>query len=99
MTVCLEFEHSGNDLEMLFPIKIATKPFTEGPNDFSVEFAPCCNHVEGGIYLDPEFLKSGSRFWEDNEDSDVDSEMPIYRPVYLKVVKNPPPEKSVNNVG
>lgn len=88
LTVCLEFEQSGQDLQMLFPIKIGTKPYTGAQNDFILEYGPCCDHVEGGIFVDPEFTSGQSRFWDDGTDSTLDS--PLYRPVYLKVVKCPP---------
>lgn len=99
MTVCLDFAHSGQDLQMLFPIQIGTRPYTGGPNDFRIEYGPCCDHVEGGIYVDPEFANNArGGFWDDgNETSSlvVDPEAPpLYRPVYLKVVKCGPSEAS-----
>lgn len=93
MTVCLDFERSGQDLQMLFPIRIGTRPYTGGssPNDFRLEYGPCCDHVEGGIYVDPEFVPNnrGSGFWDDDgSEGDTSTEAPpLYRPVYLNVVK------------
>lgn len=96
MTVCLDFERSGQDLQMLFPIKIGTKPYmgaSASPGDFQIEYGPCCDHVEGGIYLDPEFAPPtrGSVFWEEEDgESDVKEDtQPLYQPVYLNMVRCP----------
>lgn len=88
LTVNLEFELSGQDLQMLFPIKIGTKPFNG--HDYKIEYGPCCDHVEGGIYVDPEFAR-GNRFWDDGDEEEATppghDPQPLYRPVYLKVVR------------
>lgn len=104
MTVCLDFGRSGQDLQMLFPIQIGTRPYTGGPNDYRIEYGPCCDHVEGGIYLDPEFANNArGGFWDEEgnetDSASVDPEAPpLYRPVYLKVVKCTPGDKNTGIV-
>lgn len=101
LTVCLEFERSGQDLQMLFPIRIGTRPYTgAGSSDFQLQYGPCCDHVEGGIYVDPEFTRNGGGgFWDDDEKEGNEMETGgkeaplLYRPVYLNVVRCPVKEE------
>lgn len=92
---------------MLFPIKIATRPFNGG-QPYKMEYGASCDHVEGGMYIDPEFSSlNGNRFWDDKNDEIEpipDSEpVPLYRPVYLKISPlpslNPQPHNSRNSTG
>ncbi|KAI2811243.1 hypothetical protein BLOT_002416 [Blomia tropicalis] len=57
LKVWIELEKSGEDLHINFPITIATCPFripnsNKQPN---IDYDVCCDHVEGGMYIGPEF--------------------------------------------
>ncbi|GFU93446.1 arrestin_C domain-containing protein [Trichonephila clavipes] len=79
-------EKSGDDLHMNFPITIATCPFRI-PNSNQqpkIEYEMCCDHVEGGMYIGPEFLLGqvydGTMGCVEEGETVV-----LYRPVYVCV--------------
>ncbi|OXA40481.1 Arrestin domain-containing protein 2 [Folsomia candida] len=83
LKVSVELEKSGEDLQMHFPITIATVPFripnsTQQP---AIQYDVASEIAEGGMYIGPEFqlgqVYDGS---VENGDSVV-----LYRPVYVSV--------------
>ncbi|KAL9706895.1 hypothetical protein quinque_010413 [Culex quinquefasciatus] len=90
LTAYLEFEKSGDDLHINFPITIGTVPFRIPNSNLQprIGYEPAVDHVEGGIYIGPEFLLGevydGCNV-SDNEHRDL---APLYRPVYLTVVRS-----------
>lgn len=95
LRVSLEFDKKGDDLQMHFPITIATVPFRIPNSNVqpNIYYDASCDHVEGGIYIGPEFLL-GQVYDGDNQETVV-----IYRPVYIAVRKPtanvlPPPQVS-----
>ncbi|RWS09522.1 vitellogenin-3-like protein [Dinothrombium tinctorium] len=85
LKVWIEMEKSGDDLHMNFPITIATCPFRI-PNSKQqpiIEYEVCCDHVEGGMYIGPEFqlgqVYDGTFNMEEGEN------VVLYRPVYVRV--------------
>ncbi|CAG2165136.1 unnamed protein product [Oppiella nova] len=88
LKVWVELEKSGDDLHMNFPLTIATCPFRI-PNSNQqpiIEYDVCCDHVEGGLYMGPEFqlgqVYDGTMGMENGET------VVLYRPVYVCVRKN-----------
>ncbi|GFR04117.1 arrestin_C domain-containing protein [Trichonephila clavata] len=86
LKVWVEMEKSGDDLHMNFPITIATCPFRI-PNSNQqpkIEYEMCCDHVEGGMYIGPEFLLGqvydGTMGCVEEGETVV-----LYRPVYVCV--------------
>lgn len=47
-----------------------------------------CNHVEGGIYVGPEFLLGEVYDGHTTVDNDNREISPLYRPVYITVVRS-----------
>ncbi|KAJ9579335.1 hypothetical protein L9F63_024555, partial [Diploptera punctata] len=89
LKVNLEFEKSGDDLQMHFPITIATVPFripnsNQQPN---IHYEVSCEHVEGGLYIGPEFLLGEVYDGTSNHDAQRETVV-LYRPVYVTVVKH-----------
>nr|CAD7604225.1 unnamed protein product [Timema genevievae] len=88
LKVNLEFEKSGDDLQMHFPITIATVPFRI-PNSNQqpvVHYEVACEHVEGGLYIGPEFLLG--QVYDGSNHQETRETVVLYRPVYVSVVKN-----------
>ncbi|KFB49506.1 hypothetical protein ZHAS_00017709 [Anopheles sinensis] len=87
---CLEFDKSGDDLQINFPITIGTVPFRIPNSNLQphIGYDVAIDHVEGGTYIGPEFLLGevydGCNV-SDNEHRDL---APLYRPVYLTVVRS-----------
>ncbi|KAH9423468.1 hypothetical protein DERP_003747 [Dermatophagoides pteronyssinus] len=88
LTVWIEMEKSNDDLHLNFPITIATCPFRI-PNSNKqpiIDYDVCCDHVEGGQYIGPEFqlgqVYDGSLGMEEGET------IVLYRPVYVCVRKS-----------
>ncbi|BES98455.1 Arrestin (or S-antigen), N-terminal domain [Nesidiocoris tenuis] len=81
LKVGLEFEKSGEDLTMHFPITVATVPFRipNSKEQTAVHYGVASSHVEGGMYVGPEFLLG--------QVYDGTSEAPVilYRPLYVCV--------------
>uniref|UniRef100_A0A182U6D1 Uncharacterized protein n=1 Tax=Anopheles melas TaxID=34690 RepID=A0A182U6D1_9DIPT len=90
MQACLEFDKSGDDLQINFPITIGTVPFRIPNSNLQphIGYDVAIDHVEGGTYIGPEFLLGevydGCNV-SDNEHRDL---APLYRPVYLTVVRS-----------
>ncbi|CAN8027654.1 unnamed protein product [Ixodes persulcatus] len=88
LKVWIEMEKSGDDLMMNFPITIATCPFRipNSKQEPNIDYAVCCDHVEGGMYIGPEFqlgqVYDGSMGVEEGET------VVLYRPVYVSI-RNP----------
>lgn len=86
LKVCLELEKSGDDLNMSFPITIATCPFRI-PNSNQqpqIRYEVASDHVEGGMYIGPEF-QLGQVY---DGTMDPSETVVLYRPVYI-CVPNP----------
>ncbi|XP_050077761.1 arrestin domain-containing protein 3-like [Anopheles maculipalpis] len=90
LVACLEFDKSGDDLQINFPITIGTVPFRIPNSNLQphIGYDVAIDHVEGGTYIGPEFLLGevydGCNV-SDNEHRDL---APLYRPVYLTVVRS-----------
>lgn len=88
LKVWVELEKSGENLHLIFPITIATCPFRI-PNSNKqpvIDYNVCCDHVEGGMYIGPEFRTGGQVY-----DGSLDVEdVVLYRPVYLCVKRQHP---------
>ncbi|XP_077499011.1 arrestin domain-containing protein 3-like [Amblyomma americanum] len=88
LKVWVEMEKSGDDLVMNFPITIGTCPFRipNSKQEPNIDYAVCCDHVEGGMYIGPEFqlgqVYDGSMGVEEGET------VVLYRPVYVSI-RNP----------
>ncbi|XP_052131939.1 uncharacterized protein LOC127751836 [Frankliniella occidentalis] len=85
LKVNLEFERSGDDLQMHFPLTIATVPFRipNSPQQPNIQYEVASEHVEGGTYIGPEFLL-GQVY--DGSTSLPQETVVLYRPVYVSVV-------------
>ncbi|RWS27592.1 vitellogenin-3-like protein [Leptotrombidium deliense] len=85
LKVWIEMEKSGDDLHMNFPITIATCPFRipNAKQQPIIGYEACCDHVEGGMYIGPEFqlgqVYDGTFGMEEGEN------VVLYRPVYVCV--------------
>ncbi|KAL1117249.1 hypothetical protein AAG570_004575, partial [Ranatra chinensis] len=91
LKVNLEFEKSGDDLHMHFPITVATVPFRI-PNSQQqpvVHYSVANDNVEGGMYIGPEFLL-GQVYDGTYPGGAPENREPVvlYRPVYVCVVRN-----------
>ncbi|XP_023232199.1 arrestin domain-containing protein 2-like isoform X2 [Centruroides sculpturatus] len=85
LKVWVELEKSGDDLHMNFPITIATCPFRI-PNSNQqpkLEYEVCCEHVEGGMYIGPEFLLG--QVYDGTLGMEEGETVVLYRPVYVCV--------------
>ncbi|XP_074603748.1 arrestin domain-containing protein 2-like [Brevipalpus obovatus] len=83
LKVWVEMEKSGDELQMEFPITIATCPFRI-PNSNQqpkIDYEVSCDHVEGGLYIGPEF-QLGQVY--DGALGDGESVV-LYQPVYVCV--------------
>ncbi|XKL64211.1 hypothetical protein PGB90_004297 [Kerria lacca] len=83
LKVSLEFESKDDDIQMHFPLIIATVPFRI-PNSStqpSIYYDVASEHAEGGMYIAPEFLL-GQVYDGANQETIV-----LYRPVYVAVRK------------
>ncbi|XP_059468819.1 arrestin domain-containing protein 2-like [Neocloeon triangulifer] len=91
LKVNLEFEKSGDDLQMHFPLTIATVPFRipNSANQPSVKYEHSCDHVEGGLYTGPEFLL-GEVYDGDHDGRET---VVLYRPVYVCIDRPAVPSK------
>ncbi|XP_063230472.1 arrestin domain-containing protein 2-like isoform X2 [Bacillus rossius redtenbacheri] len=88
LKVNLEFEKAGDDLHMHFPITVATVPFRI-PNSNQqpvVHYEVACEHVEGGLYIGPEFLLG--QVYDGSNHQETRETVVLYRPVYVTVVKS-----------
>lgn len=86
LKVSLDTDKSFDIVQMHFPITIATVPFRI-PNNFAppnVKYETASSHVEGGLYIGPEFLL-GQVY--DGNDSNTREPIVLYRPVYVAVNK------------
>uniref|UniRef100_T1HCV7 Arrestin C-terminal-like domain-containing protein n=1 Tax=Rhodnius prolixus TaxID=13249 RepID=T1HCV7_RHOPR len=83
LKVGLEFEKSGEDLQMHFPLTVATVPFRipNSKETSSVHYGVASCHVEGGMYVGPEFLL-GQVYDGTTVRSDP---VILYRPLYVCV--------------
>ncbi|ROT60734.1 Arrestin domain-containing protein 3 [Penaeus vannamei] len=91
LKVNIQMSRSGEDLHMHFPITIATVPFripnsTHQPN---ITYSVCCDHVEGGLYIGPEFQLG--QVYDGGVDKNAESVL-LYRPVYACI-----PNPKLNN--
>ncbi|RZF38361.1 hypothetical protein LSTR_LSTR009256 [Laodelphax striatellus] len=89
LKVNLEFEKSGDDLHMHFPITVATVPFRI-PNSSQqpvIHYEVACDHVEGGLYIGPEFLL-GQVYDGSCSTQEMRETVVLYRPVYVCVARN-----------
>ncbi|KPM02670.1 hypothetical protein QR98_0010870 [Sarcoptes scabiei] len=81
-------EKSNDDLHLNFPLTIATCPFRIPNTNVQpiIDYDVCCDHVEGGQYIGPEFqlgqVYDGSLGMEEGET------IVLYRPVYVCVRKS-----------
>ncbi|XP_054161539.1 arrestin domain-containing protein 3-like [Oppia nitens] len=88
LKVWVEMEKSGDDLHMNFPLTIATCPFRI-PNSNQqpiIDYDVCCDHVEGGLYIGPEFQLG--QVYDGSLGMDNGETVVLYRPVYVCVRKN-----------
>ncbi|XP_034233055.1 arrestin domain-containing protein 4-like isoform X1 [Thrips palmi] len=87
LKVNLEFERSGDDLQMHFPVTIATVPFRipNSPTQPNIQYEVASEHVEGGTYIGPEFLLGQVYDGSTNLPQET---VVLYRPVYVAVVPN-----------
>ncbi|ODM89666.1 Arrestin domain-containing protein 2 [Orchesella cincta] len=95
LKVNLEFEKSGEDLLMHFPITVGTVPFRI-PNSKQkpkIQYEVASDHVEGGMYIGPEF-QLGQVYDGTTEFGDS---IVLYRPVYINIV--PSTATSANSSG
>lgn len=106
----MEFEKSGDDLQINFPIVIGTVPFRI-PNSnlqpilgygksylsFSLNILNiklfiildvACDHVEGGIYIGPEFLLGEVYDGCNTTENETNRSAPLYRPKYITVIRS-----------
>ncbi|CAL8089540.1 unnamed protein product [Orchesella dallaii] len=84
LKVNLEFEKTGEDLLMHFPITVGTVPFRI-PNSKQkpkIQYEVASDHVEGGMYIGPEF-QLGQVYDGTTEFGDS---IVLYRPVYINVI-------------
>lgn len=90
LTVCLEFEKSGEDLHINFPITIGTVPFRIPNSNLQphIGYDVAIDHVEGGIYIGPEFLLGEVYDGCNVSDNEYRDLAPLYRPMYLTVVRS-----------
>ncbi|XP_071442765.1 arrestin domain-containing protein 2-like [Hetaerina americana] len=88
LKVNLEFEKSGEDLHMHFPVTIATVPFRipNSKQQPTITYETASEHVEGGSYIGPEFLL-GQVYDGGQHDGSRDTVV-LYRPVYVCVVRS-----------
>lgn len=83
LKVGLEFEKSGEDLQMHFPLTVATVPFRipNSKQESAIHYSVASSHVEGGMYVGPEFLLG-----QVYDGTNVRPEPVIlYRPLYVCV--------------
>ncbi|XP_046669540.1 arrestin domain-containing protein 3-like [Homalodisca vitripennis] len=87
LKVNLEFEKSGDDLHMHYPITVATVPFRI-PNSTqpTIHYDVACEHVEGGMYIGPEFLLG--QVYDGSNAQEMRETVVLYRPVYVCVTRN-----------
>ncbi|KAK3849066.1 hypothetical protein Pcinc_044164 [Petrolisthes cinctipes] len=86
LKVNIVMSKSGEDLHMHFPITVATVPFripnsTHQPN---ITYSQCCDHVEGGQYIGPEFQLG--QVYDGGLECSPESVL-LYRPVYACIPK------------
>ncbi|XP_029346115.1 arrestin domain-containing protein 3-like isoform X2 [Acyrthosiphon pisum] len=82
LKVCVDLGKGDEDLNITFPITIATVPFRI-PNcnkTPQIYYSVACDHVEGGRYIGPEFLLGGHVY-----DGSQTEQIVLYRPVYVSV--------------
>ncbi|KAF2365094.1 Arrestin-like N-terminal [Trinorchestia longiramus] len=83
LKVNIEQSKAGEDLHMHFPITIATVPFRI-PNSKlqpNISYNVCCDHVEGGMYIGPEFQLG--QVYDGGADGLSGEPVLLYRPVYV----------------
>ncbi|GAB0095309.1 arrestin domain-containing protein 3 [Sergentomyia squamirostris] len=90
LVVCLEFDKTGDDLQIIFPITIATVPFRIPNSNLQpiLGYDLACDHVEGGIYIGPEFLLGEVYDGFTTNENEPREISPLYRPVYITVIKS-----------
>lgn len=83
LKVCLEFDKSGEDLHMNFPITVGTIPFRipNSNQQTQITYEVAADHVEGGMYIGPEF-QLGQVY---DGSLDTSETVVLYRPVYVCV--------------
>ncbi|XP_064625332.1 arrestin domain-containing protein 3-like isoform X2 [Lineus longissimus] len=95
LRVSLGQEKSGENLEIDFPLTIATVPFrisnTPSPE---LEYQPAAPNVEGGIYISPEFQLG--QVYDGTETGD---DVILYRPIYVCVPHEKMTVTNSNNAG
>ncbi|XP_076052796.1 arrestin domain-containing protein 2-like [Oratosquilla oratoria] len=85
LKVNIVLSRSGEDLHMHFPITIATVPFRipNSQHPPNIIYSPCCDHVEGGMYIGPEFQLG--QVYDGMPDQPGNEPVVLYRPVYVAV--------------
>lgn len=88
LKVWLEAEKSGDCLHINLPLCIGTIPFRIPNSDLQpkIEYDVCSGHVEGGMYIGPEF-QLGQVY--DGSTQQEQPEVVLYRPVYVCVKPRP----------
>ncbi|XP_058809353.1 arrestin domain-containing protein 3-like isoform X6 [Phymastichus coffea] len=93
LKVSVQLEKSGEDMQMHFPITVATVPFripnlTHQPQ---IRYETATERVEGGCYVGPEFLLG--QVYDGSEVLTSQPPLVLYRPVYVCIAaeKKPAP--------
>lgn len=87
LKVSLDTDKQSDIVSMHFPITIATVPFRI-PNSTqpAVKYETASSHVEGGLYIGPEFLLG--QVYDGCDSSGRNEPVVLYRPVYVTVNKD-----------
>lgn len=82
--VSLLLESEVEEVQMQFPVTIATVPFRipNSPQQPTIHYEPACEHVEGGRYVGPEFQLG--QVYDGGLAGDT-TDVVLYRPVYVCV--------------
>uniref|UniRef100_T1J719 Arrestin C-terminal-like domain-containing protein n=1 Tax=Strigamia maritima TaxID=126957 RepID=T1J719_STRMM len=83
LKVSLQLENSGEDLNLNFPISIATCPFRipNSNQQTQISYEVAADHVEGGLYIGPEF-QLGQVYDGSTDEAET---VVLYKPVYVCV--------------
>ncbi|XP_014210809.1 arrestin domain-containing protein 3-like [Copidosoma floridanum] len=92
LKVSVQLEKSGEDMQMYFPITVATVPFRI-PNlpHPKIKYEMAVDHVEGGCYVGPEFLLG--QVYDGTDHLTSQTPLVLYRPVYVCIAS----EKKLQN--
>ncbi|XP_014661819.1 PREDICTED: uncharacterized protein LOC106804925 [Priapulus caudatus] len=81
LKICMTMEESGDDMHMEFPIVVATMPYrVPSATPPAAYYGHCSQHVEGGMYISPEF-QLGQVYDGSTEDDNII----LYRPTYVHI--------------